>query len=218
MSSSVHKKDHTKAVISFGFIAVFSLMILVMWLSMATLSSVNKSMSALIKDTEQKTTHAYQMRDVIRLRSSAVRSLLQIGDPVERENVFEKLIAYTDDYAESRLSLTSLGANDREKEIFHDVALVDQRIAETYDKTGTLIYNLTQDHDALASAIGEVQLQELVLLNHLNNLVQLEKVLAQESLAANQATHTKTRQLLLGIVIAAFALSLMISVHVIRQV
>ena len=215
---NLRDRDNTKAIISFGFIAIFALMITVMWLSMTTLHSINNDMSLLIRDTAQKTSRAYQMRDVIRLRSTTVRSLLQISDPVEREILFEKLIASTKTYTENRSILIVLAANKRENEIFDKVELADNRVAEAYDKASDLIYNMVHLPDALKSVLGEVQLQELVLLNHLNDLVLLEKILAQEALGENQRIYKKTQQLLLGLVIAAFGLSLLISITVINRV
>ena len=213
-----YKKDNTKAIISGGFSAIILLMILLIWLSMATLNSLTTNMSTLIMDTDMKTSRAYQMRDVIRLRSSAVRSLLQINDASAREKIFDKLIEHTESYIESRSALITQGANTREQEILINVELIDQRVRLAYDKANHLIYNMTHQPDLLRSVLGEVQLQELVLLNNLNDLVQLEKILAQEALASNQETYVKTRQMLLGIVIAAFALSLLISFTVTSRV
>jgi len=102
------KKDNTKTIIIVGFLAIFSLMGLVMGLSMTTLSSANQQMSSIMESTAQKTARAYQMRDVIRLRSSAVKSLLQINDPEEREKIFNKLISSTQSYIASRDELIKL--------------------------------------------------------------------------------------------------------------
>jgi len=212
------KPDNTKAIIGIGFVAVFSLMLLVTWLAMTSLNNVNTSMSVLIEDTEQKTSKAFQMRDVIRLRSSAVRSLLQIEEPDERQRIFDKLVEYTDTYRQARTGLVLLGANEREEEILSEVALADARVADEYERANNLIYIMKQDPEALKSVLNDVRLQELVLLNHLNDLVELEKTLAQEALEKNQNTYRETRRLLLMLVIAAFALSAMISALVTNRV
>jgi len=95
MSLKIAHKDHTKALIGMGFMAVFSLMLLVTWLSMSTLQNVNNSMSQLIENTEQKTTRAYRMRDVIRVRSNTMRELIRSRDPLKRHKIFDKLINHT---------------------------------------------------------------------------------------------------------------------------
>jgi len=212
------RRDHTKILIGAGFLAVFSLMILVTWLSMSTLQSINSGMSELIEDTGQKTTRAYQMRDVIRLRSSAVRSLLQTENSLDRQRIFDKLIQYTSIYQNSRAELTRLGANERENNILEEINEADVRVSSAYERANTLIY--ADDHDviALKGALSEVQLQELVLLNHLNDLVQLERMLADEALAHNQETYKETQRLQIYIVCAAFALSMIISIMVIARV
>jgi diguanylate cyclase (GGDEF)-like protein len=218
MSFQNAQTDHTKVLISLGFLAVFSLMIVVTWLSMSTLQAVNTGMSELIKDTGQKTTHAYQMRDVIRLRSGAVRSLLQTEDHVQRQRIFDKLIDYTNDYRNARAELSSLGANAREQSILEEITETDSRVSTAYERANAEIYSPQQDLLSLQSALSEVQLQELVLLNHLNELVKLERSLADEALANNQQAYKDTQRLQIYIVSATFALSMIISMTVIARV
>ncbi len=218
MANTPKQSDNTKTIISIGFVAVFSLMLLVTWLSMTSLNNVNTSMSVLIEDTAQKTSRAFQMRDAIRLRSGAVRSLLQIDDPTERQRIFDKLVEYTDTYLKARSELIHLGANEREFDILTALTLADRRVGDEYERTNNLLYTMQQNPEALKSVLNDLQLQELVLLNHLNELVQLEKALSQEALDNNQKTYQKTRRLLLALVIAAFALSAIISAIVTSRV
>ncbi|MFK7855430.1 MAG: putative bifunctional diguanylate cyclase/phosphodiesterase [Granulosicoccus sp.] len=218
MSQQHTQMDYTKTIIGIGFLAVFSLMILVTWLSMTTLQAVNTGMSELIEDTGLKTSRAYQMRDIIRLRSSAVRSLVQVDDTEKRHRIFEKLIEYTDVYYASRDELNALGANTREQAIFEEIKDADSRVEDAYNKANSQIYSINQDMAALKAVLYEVQLQELVLLNHLNDLVELEKVLADEALASNQNTYQETQRLLIYIVTAAFALSMAITATVTTRV
>ncbi len=218
MVSARKQTDNTKAIIGLGFLAVFTLMLAVTWLSMKSLNRVNTSMSVLIEDTEQKTSRAFRMRDVIRLRSNAVRSLLQIEEPDERQRIFDKLVEYTDTYLSARSEIVLLGSNEREEEILSEIALADTRVADEYQRANNFIYIMQQNPEALKSVLNDVQLQELVLLNHLNDLVELEKTLAQEALEKNQNTYRQTRRLLLMLVIAAFALSAIISALVTSRV
>lgn len=211
-------KDHTKTIIGLGFLTVFSLMILVTWLSMSTLQSVNTGMSELIESTGQKTSRAYQMRDVIRLRSGAVRTLVQTEDTSERQRIFKQLSEYTKVYSEARDALRQLGANERERTILAEITQADERVAEAYRLASTEISSINLDLTVLRSALNSVQLQELVLLNHLNELVKLEKQLAEEALDSNQETYRDTQKLLVVIVSAAFALSMIISATVIARV
>ena len=193
-------------------------MILVTWLSMSTLQSVNTGMSELIESMGQKTSRAYQMRDVIRLRSGAVRTLVQTEDPSERQRIFRQLSEHTTVYAQSRDALRALGANERENAIMSEITKADERVDEAYRLASTEISSINLDLTVLRTALNSVQLQELVLLNHLNELVKLEKQLADEALEHNQITYQETQKLLLIIVSAAFALSMIISAIVITRV
>lgn len=218
MSIQNAKKDHTKLLIGAGFLLVFSLMILATWLSMTTLQGVNTEMSNVIADTEEKTTRAYHMRNVIRMRSAAVRSLVQTDNTEERQQIFDKLIEYTNDYQTARQELSALSANNREQVVLKQINEADARVGLAYERANSEIYAREQDMAAQKSALNEVQLHELVLLNHLNDLVTLERDLAKEALQGNQETYQRTQSLMVYLVSAAFALSMIISATVIARV
>lgn len=218
MRVSPFKRDHTKVMISLGFLAVFLLMLLVTYLSVSTLTRVNTSMADLIHNTDQKTSLAYQMRDMIRLRSSEVRAMAQTMDPQEREKIFDRLIISTRTYNEARATLDTLSANAPEDAILMKIAEADARTQMAYEKASNGIYAMTHDPETLAADLNNVQLSELVLLNHLNRLVQLEKEQATEALADNQARYNETRAWLIASVILAFVVSILISAAVINRV
>jgi len=113
MSLQYIQKDDTKILIGVGFMAIVMLMVAVTWVSINSLHDVNSNMSSLIENTDQKTTVAFQMRDVIRLRSNTVRNLIQSQDIQARYELFDKFIDYTADYQNARGELVSQGANDR---------------------------------------------------------------------------------------------------------
>jgi len=211
-------KDNTKTIISVGFLTVFSLMLLITWLSMSTLQSVNEGMSSLIDDMGQKTSSAYQMRDVIRLRSGAVRTLVQTENTLDRQRIFEKLLDYTIVYDEARESLSQMAANEREQAILTQINEADLRVGEAYKEASTVINAIDLDVPTLRATLNAVTLQELVLLNYLNELVKLEKQLAIEAMEINQIKYHETRKLLIIIVSAAFALSIIISAVVAERV
>ena len=105
MSERPASREHTRLIVGLGFLSVFSLMLLVAWLSVATLQSVNADMATLVRDTARKTDRAFQMRDAIRLRTAAVRSLQLVTDIVERERVFQRLVEQTARYDRARREL-----------------------------------------------------------------------------------------------------------------
>ncbi len=218
MSASRTAITSTKTVITIGFASIFLVIGIVLWVALATLQSVNHSMATLIADTETKTSTAHQMRDVIRLRSENVRSLQQISDAEERESIFSKLVVLTDKYTEARRKLISLGANEREEAIQEKISLADHRVSIAYRKANDVIYSMVDSPESLKSILNELQLQELVLLKHLNDLVELEKILSQEALAENQTRYKRTQNTLIGLALAALALGLVISQLVTNRV
>lgn len=218
MSLNPANKDHTKVLIGLGFVAVFSLMLLVTWLSMTTLQNVNNSMSTLIENTEQKTSRAYRMRDIIRIRSNTMRELIRSRDPLKRHKIFDKLINHTNDYQRARKALLELGANEREQNILNQIDSTYDRVAVALSATNRHIYATKQDDQSMEKILSELELQELVLLNQLNDLVTLEKTLAIEALNENQHTYKETRKLLVLIVVATFAVCMAISGIVIARV
>ncbi len=212
-----HQK-HTKTLIGMGFLTVFSLMILITWLSMSTLQSVNMSMSDLIDDMDSKTSRAYKMRDVIRLRSNAVREMVQTRNIQERQRIFNKILDHTSIYEQTRDELSLLGSNEREQHVLKLINEADVRVVAAYEEAGDALNVKNVRRLVLRAAFNKVTLQELVLLNHLNDLVQLEKQLANEALEYNQLKYQETRQLLIYIVSAAFALSIIISATITARV
>ena len=192
MHTSTIDRDRTSMMISGGFQAVFSLLLLVAYLSLSTMNGVNRSMADLIHNTEQKTSHAYQMRDVIRLRSAEVRSIAQTSDPEDRTRILDKLVQSTQTYNQAQSQLKELAANEREEEVLTKIAEANARSHEAYDQAAAAIFAMENNPDALKSTLGNVQLRELVLLNHLNGLVQLEKELSAEALVINQNRYEKT--------------------------
>lgn len=218
MHASILNRDRTTLLISGGFFAVFALMLLVAYLSVSTMNGVNRSMADLIHNTEQKTSLAYQMRDAIRLRSTEVRSMAQTNEPEDREKIFDKLIQSTQTYNKAHATLKKLAANERENEVLIKMADASARSYESYYLVNNAIYSVENNSDRLKSTLSEVQLRELVLLNHLNDLVQLEKELSAEALASNQDRYKKTLSWLIATVVATFAVSIIISGAVTNRV
>ena len=218
MNLGYEAKNNAKIYIGLGFIAVFTLMIMVTWLSMSSLHSVNSSMSALVESTNQRTTYAYQMRDIIRLRSNNVHELVSEQKASERHVIFNRLIHYAEDYQRARIELDTVKPNQREQEVLDKIDSANARVNEIIRTTSEHIYDTEQTSETLDLLLGDLEIQVLILLNHLNGLVILEKYLAIELLEDNQQKYKETRQLLILMVIASFTLSMLIAGIVIARV
>lgn len=212
------KKDNTKAIITIGFLAVFTSVGLALALSMATLRSANEEMSNLIEGNAEKTSLAFKMRDVIRSRSAAMKTLVKTAEQNERKKIFDTLNSKTASYLSSRKRLEALGANEREAEILYKLAYSEKRVGKGYNKVENNIFGMDYSASKLKSLIGDVQLRELVLLYQLNNLVQLEKALAEETVTTSHSRFKKTQNLFLALGLAAFVISMLIAGFVIERV
>lgn len=218
MNKPVYREASTKSIITTGFVAIFALMAALVWLSLATLQGVNARMSALIENTEQKTSTAYQMRDVIRRRSSETRSLAQVTGPAERDRILTRLVNLTATYKKAQTQLLALGADSQEREMLDKIELDDERVGQAYDRVQHQIFSMVDTPDELKTAISETQLQELVLLNHLNDLVAVERDIAETQLEQNQVHYRQTQQALIFISVAALILGIVIAIVVTSRV
>jgi len=175
-------------------------------------------MSDLIDDTELKTGTAYQMRDVIRRRTGETRSLAQVTGPEERERIFNRLINLTATYHEASEQLLQLGSSQAEREILAKIETDDERVAVAYEQVNASLFAMISSPPALKSAIQQTQLQELVLLNRLNDLVELERAIADEQLANNQTHYQRTQKALLFISMVVLILGIVIAIVVTNRV
>jgi len=175
-------------------------------------------MSSLIHQTDEKTTHAHTMRDVIRLRSNTVRNMIQSQDIEERYELFDELIEHTEAYEATRDKLVSLGSNEREQFVLDQIDHAYKTVSEAFENANEHIHATGQDEYELEIFLNELEFQELVLITTVDGLVTLEKILADEALEKNQQAYKETRSLLGFIMFGAFALSIVISGIIIARV
>ena len=208
----------TRTVITAGFTSIFVLLGLVLWLALASMESANKSIATLVQDTEKKTTSAYEMRDLIRLRSNQAGMLGQINDPQTREDIIGKIADLTARYNQAHLELESGPQNQREQEASAQIHSANERVNLAYLKTGNDVFSIEDNRTRLQSTISLLQVSELVLLKQLNDLVLLEKTLAKESMEANQKRYQQTQTLISALALIAIALGVAIAVTVVLRV
>jgi len=213
-----YKPASTKAIIIFGFASVFVLMIAVIWVSLSTIQSVNSRMGSLIQVTDRKSSTAHQMRDAVRSRSSKMTALAATDSAEKHEIIFTHIANTTDTYLEGRQNLAALGSGEEETTILQKLNDADARINASYAQVYNHFFDIPRNTKALESALQDTKLQELVLLNHLNDLVQLEKKIAREQLELSQKQYSKTRQTLVLISAVAVLFGILISALVTSRV
>jgi len=208
----------TRTVITAGFTSIFVLLGLVLWLALASMESANRSIATLVEDTEKKTTSAYEMRDLIRLRSNQATMLGHNSDPDLREKIIAKIANLTARYNQTHLDLESGQQNQREQGASAKIHSANERVNIAYTKTGNDVFSIHDDRARLKSTISELQLSELVLLKHLNDLVTLEKTLAKEAMEKNQRRYQQTQTLISVLALIAIVLGLAIATTVVLRV
>jgi len=208
----------TKILIAAGFASIFLLFGIVLWLALATMKTTNQNIATLIEETDRKTSSAYQMRDLIRLRSTQVNTLQHSTESESLEETTSRLAELTARYNATRIELEAGGLHAREQEITEKIDEVNDRINKAYSKTGNALFSMFEDSTKVDAAVGEVQLQELVLLKHLNDLVDLEKTVAAELLETNQHRYNDIQKTLSLLALVAIVVGAIIAALVISRV
>lgn len=219
--SAKNKNQRTDSgwqLISAGFAAIFLVLGMVLWISLAAVKKTNTSLATLVENTDLKTTAAYQMRDLVRLRSSQIATLHHQALPEDNEKVFNKLVDLTAKYNQTRLQLSQSELDENEREITTRIEEAGQRVLAAYGKTHNAFYSMLYSQPKLSGAVGEVKLHELVLLKHLNDLVETEKELAAESLQANQDNYATTQNTLTLLALTALFVGIFIAIVVVNRV
>lgn len=204
--------------ISAGFAAIFLLLGLALWTSLATVKKTNDSLASLVEKTERKTTAAHQMREQVRLRSGQLESIRHHAEPEDLEQAFDSIADQTARYNQTGLDLKKLIVNDREHDITAKISEADTRVLKAYAKAGDAFYSMLESDERTSSAVGEAKLQETVLLKLLNDLVKLQQELASESLENNQQRYSRTQQTLTILSLLALCLGIAIAMIVITRV
>jgi len=158
------------------------------------------------------------MRDLIRLRSAQVNTLQQNTESEALEETANKLAELTARYNATRIELEAGGLHAREQEITEKIDEVNDRINKAYSKTGNALFSMFEDNTKVDAAVGEVHLQELVLLKHLNDLVDLEKTVAAELLETNQHRYIDIQKTLSILALVAIVVGVIIAGIVISRV
>ncbi len=206
----------TRILIITGFASIFLILGIVLWYAVTTLKTTNESFAALIANTEEKTSTAYLMRDLVRQRATVLNKLQQDQNHATQNSMKTTLGDLTARYNQAQLGLESEETDEREVLISEKISSTDQRIDQAYTKLGESMYSMYEDKKRVNTNIGEVQLLEVVLLNHLNDLVELEKTMASESLNTNQNRYLKTQTVLSVLSTLAFLVGLVIAIVVVR--
>lgn len=208
-------KDDTRITITLGFCAILVLMSLIIYIALSELQLLNDSMSTVVKDTNVKLETANAMRDSIRLRANSLQAMALSEDIFVRDDEFIRFLSYARLYREARAKLITKPVTDREREILDKLTIATQTAQPVNEGAADLLRTGAPDADATA-AVNEAVVAQRDLLKLLDELVEFERVSAEQALAEANGKYIDSRRLMLILTGIAICFGLFIAVLVIR--
>ena len=210
-------KDNISLLVTFGFLAVLTLMFSLAAISLLQLQPINASMEKLVEVTNIKTAAANDMRDAIRLRADSLKTMRLTEDIFERDAEHQRSISYAGKYRIAREKFVSLGMEGKEAVISKQLQQLTRASQPYNDNASELLMSDAPEEEIKIAMEQAFKLQKLIL-DKLELLVQLEKQKTQETLTISRNHYGSTKQLLFALTGIALLFSLMIARTVIKHV
>ena len=210
-------KDNIRLLITFGFLAVLSLMFSLAAISLLQLQSINASMEKLVEVTNVKTAAANDMRDAIRLRADSLKTMQLTKDIFKRDVEHQHFINHAGKYRIASEKLINLGLNEKEATINRQLQQLTKASQPYNDNASELLMSEAPEEEINTVIEQAATLQGLILAK-LEELVLFEQQHTQTALAASRGHFTRTRQLLFALMGIALLISLLIARTVIKHV
>jgi diguanylate cyclase (GGDEF)-like protein len=210
-------KDNISLLVTFGFLAVLTLMFSLATISLLQLQPINASMEKLVEVTNIKTAAANDMRDAIRLRADSLKTMRLTEDIFERDEEHQRFISHAGKYRIAREKFVSLGMDEKETVINKQLQQLTKASQPYNDNASELLMSDASEEEIDIVMEQAFKLQKLIL-EKLELLVQLEKQKTQETLTINKNHYSSTKQLLFALTGIALLFSLIIARTVIKHV
>jgi diguanylate cyclase (GGDEF)-like protein len=209
-------KDNTKVIITLGFSAILCLMFALVFIALSQLQALNRSMSKLVEDTNAKMEAAHTMRDAIRLRANALKSMQLSQDSFEKDAELMRFYGYSGMYRRAREELVSKQMDERERDIHARLSEMT-RIAQPVNEHAVDLLMSGAPPELIGNAVEEARQTRDGLLRLLDELVVLEKDNAAQALNAANEHYGQTRQAMIFLVGIAMVCCVLIAALVIRR-
>lgn len=203
------KRDTPQWIISLGFVSLLVLIIVVAYISLSEMNSTIKQMEDLVKVTNSKISLAHTMRDHIRVRADTLYKMYLTDDIFERDELAPLLDYHAAKYIEARNHLMSYSMNEEEKILHQKILEVSNTGYETNTRAADMLMSdapINEIRDALR--IGNEEREHV--LEHLDELVEMQHWNAQLALDQNIKINKQTRK----VVIIISALSLLLGIAI----
>ena len=210
-------KDYTQTMISLGLMAVLGLMFSLASIALMQMHAINMRMEILVGVTNAKTAAANDMRDAIRLRADSLKQMQLVSDAFERDEEYQRFIAYAGKYRAARERLVSLGMTREESRIHESLQQLTRQTQPLSENASMLLMEYAPGPEIKAVMKNATDLQAQ-MLGELDALVNLEQRTSEQALDDSRANYARTRNLLIilaGVTLLfCFLLARVVSRHV----
>ena len=210
------KRDPTKWIVSLGFTAVLTLMLLVTYLSLAHMDENIDRMSELIESTYDKYSSTHKMRDLIRHRGEVIDSMYLSEDYFERDLLLLKLSETALQYKDERKALVSHELHPKELRIISKLKPLINEAKISTDRTADTLLSSASEEE-IRKTIIESQRKRKAILSMLSELTAAQDTIAMNALHDTMSYHQSSRGLIIYLSLATFFIGVLISLIVIRQ-
>ena len=209
-------RDTIKLTIGLGFTGVLALMGLIGFISLSQMNTITEKMSALLEETNAKTSAVNNMRDNIRLRGNILYKMYLTDDFIARDEYRLQLAATGLQFKNAKDRLATFHMTAREAKLFNQITK-QTRIAKEYNDIAAdnLLSDIPKEEIQNYSLIANEARQNL--LDSLDELVALQETITDSIISDTREYQETTSSIILLLSLAAFFIALYIAQLVIRE-
>ncbi len=209
-------RDPIKLTIGLGFTGVLALMGLISFISLSQMNTITEKMSALLEETNAKTSAVNNMRDNIRLRGNVLYKMYLTDDFIERDEYRLQLATTGLQFKDAKDKLATFHMTAREAKLFSQITK-QTRIAREYNDVAAenLLSDIPKEEIQNYSLIANEARQNL--LDSLDELVALQEKITHSIIDDTRQYQETASSIILLLSLAAFFIALYIAQLVIRE-
>jgi diguanylate cyclase (GGDEF)-like protein/PAS domain S-box-containing protein len=208
--------NRTKYLLTPGFAVVLGLMVIVYFVGLSSMASIQNRLKVIVENHNVKTAQVTSMRNAARERTISLYRMITLADPFERDEEFMRFNHFAAEFAQARIALLAMSLSQDEEAILKRqgeltgtaVALqervIDLAMGDELEAAGDLLYEQT------------IPAQDRVF-DQLTKLLDIQKNATQR--AVEEATHAydraRTMMFMLGFV--TLLLGSLIAIFVVRR-
>lgn len=209
-------KNSSPWVLSLGFSSLLSLMVFVIYISLSEMSTTISKMEALVKITNAKISTAHSMRDHIRQRANTLSQMYLTDDYFERLDLFPLLAHHAAKYRADRDRLLLYEMDNDEELLLEKIKSVSDQGYNANNYAAEILLSQASNIE-VKNAQRKAYAARQKVLDHLDDLVEMQNNNAQYALNTHIRVNEETRSLIIAISVLALFLGIAISIFAIRE-